>query len=53
MLGHASAAMPLNVYRRLFDGDLSALPDRLHDAYQPSIGANFVQLWANHPFAIL
>ena len=32
MLGHASAAMTLDVYADLFDDDLEALADRLDDA---------------------
>ena len=32
MLGHVSAAMTLGVYAGLFEDDLDALADRLHDA---------------------
>jgi len=32
MLGHASAAMTLDVYAGLFDDDLDALAERLHEA---------------------
>src|SRR5688500_3173404 len=37
MLGHASAAMTLDVYSRLFDDDLGALAERMdaaHDAHE-------------------
>ena len=34
MLGHASAAMTLDVYSGLFDDDLDAVADRLDDASQ-------------------
>ena len=33
MLGHASAAMTLDVYSGLFEDDLDALADRLDDAF--------------------
>ena len=36
MLGHANAAMTLDVYSGLFDGDLDAGPDRLDTAAQSS-----------------
>jgi site-specific recombinase XerC len=36
MLGHASAAMTLDVYSGLFDGDLDAVADRLDAASQSS-----------------
>lgn len=32
MLGHASAAMTLDIYAGLFDGDLDAVADRLDEA---------------------
>jgi hypothetical protein len=32
MLGHASAAMTLDIYAGLFDGDLDAVADRLDAA---------------------
>jgi integrase len=32
MLGHASAAMTLDIYAGLFDGDLDAVADRLYEA---------------------
>jgi len=35
MLGHASAAMTLDVYSGLFDDDLDAVAERLHDARVP------------------
>lgn len=42
MLGHASAAMTLDTYSDLFDADLDALAERLHQAASPSSGA----IWA-------
>ena len=44
MLGHASAAMTLDVYADLFDDDLDALAQRLDDAAAFSIVG---KLWAN------
>jgi hypothetical protein len=38
MLGHASAAMILDVYSGLFDGDLDAVADRLDAASQLARG---------------
>ncbi len=32
MLGHASAAMTLDVYGGLFDDELDAVAERMHDA---------------------
>jgi integrase len=37
MLGHASAAMTLDVYSGLFDGDLDAVADRLDAAARTSL----------------
>jgi integrase len=43
MLGHASAAMTLDIYADLFDDDLNAVSDRLDEAYgRSSVG----KLWA-------
>lgn len=44
MLGHASAAMTLDVYSGLFDDDLGALADRMDAAHitERSVGA----VWA-------
>ena len=39
MLGHASAAMTLDIYADLFDDDLNAVSDRLDEAFD-------TQLWA-------
>ena len=36
MLGHASAAMTLDVYSGLFDDDLSALAERMDAAHEPA-----------------
>jgi integrase len=44
MLGHASAAMTLDVYSDLFDDDLNAVSDRLDEAYQRSVVG---KMWAN------
>lgn len=38
MLGHATAAMTLDVYPGLFDGDLAAVADRLDAASQNARG---------------
>ena len=50
MLGHASAAMTLDVYSGLFDDDLGGLADRMdaaHDAhtFSRTVGA----VWARDP----
>ena len=37
MLGHASAAMTLDVYSGLFDGDLRALADRMDLTHEASV----------------
>ncbi len=42
MLGHASAAMTLDVYSGLFDADLDALADRLDVAAAESL-ADFLR----------
>lgn len=43
MLGHASAAMTLDIYADLFDDDLNAVSDRLDEAYtRSSVG----KMWA-------
>jgi integrase len=52
MLGHASAAMTLDVYSGLFDDDLGALAERMdaaHDAHRtsPTVGT----VWARDPMA--
>jgi integrase len=44
MLGHASAAMTLDVYSDLFDDDLNAVSDRLDEAYERSVVG---KMWAN------
>jgi integrase len=49
MLGHASAAMTLDVYADLFDDDLNAISDRLDEAYQRTIVG---VLWGQAPLAI-
>ena len=44
MLGHASAAMTLDVYADLFDGDLDSVSDALdHAVSLASVG----KVWAN------
>jgi hypothetical protein len=48
MLGHASAAMTLDVYSGLFDDDLDGLAERLDasvaDAYPLCTGAEVIEL---------
>jgi hypothetical protein len=39
MLGHASAAMTLDIYAGLFDDDLDAVGERLSDAADAGSGA--------------
>ncbi|MDQ1531443.1 MAG: hypothetical protein QOE37_1548 [Microbacteriaceae bacterium] len=46
MLGHASAAMTLDVYADLFDDDLDSVADRLDEGLTRS---NVAQLWATEP----
>jgi integrase len=46
MLGHASAAMPLDVYADLFDDDLDSVADRLDEGLTRS---HVAQLWATEP----
>ena len=48
MLGHASAAMTLDVYADLFDDDLDAVAQRLDNAAAISIVG---KMWANADFA--
>jgi integrase len=43
MLGHASAAMTLDIYADLFDADLEAVATALHDA---RIRENVGKMWA-------
>jgi hypothetical protein len=44
MLGHASAAMTLDVYSDLFDDDLDAVADALD---QRARNTSVVKMWAN------
>jgi integrase len=44
MLGHASAAMTLDVYADLFDDDLDAVGDALSEAGDPAVVG---KTWAN------
>ena len=44
MLGHASAAMTLDVYADLFDDDLDAVGDALSQAGDPAVVG---KMWAN------
>ncbi len=46
MLGHASAAMTLDVYADLFDDDLDAVATALNDG---AIAADVGKVWANAP----
>jgi integrase len=49
MLGHASAAMTLDVYSGLFDDDLSALADRMDAAARAAAEARVGTPWAPGP----
>jgi integrase-like protein len=49
MLGHASAAMTLDVYSGLFDDDLTALADRMDAAARAAEEARVGAVWARAP----
>lgn len=49
MLGHASAAMTLDVYSGLFDDDLTALADRMDAAARAAAEARVGAVWARFP----
>ena len=49
MLGHASAAMTLDVYSGLFDDDLTALADRMDAAARAAAEARVGAVWARPP----
>src|SRR3954469_13463238 len=49
MLGHASAAMTLDVYSGLFDDDLTALADRMDAAARAAQEARVGAVWARPP----
>ena len=49
MLGHASAAMTLDVYSGLFDDDLTALADRMDAAARAAADARVGAVWARPP----
>lgn len=49
MLGHASAAMTLDVYAGLFDDDLTALADRMDAAARAAAEARVGAMWAPPP----
>jgi len=49
MLGHASAAMTLDVYSGLFDDDLTALADRMDAAARAAEEARVGTVWARTP----
>jgi integrase len=49
MLGHASAAMTLDVYSGLFDDDLTALADRMDAAVRAAAEARVGAVWARPP----
>jgi integrase len=49
MLGHASAAMTLDVYSGLFDDDLTALADRMDAAARAAAEALVGAVWARPP----
>ncbi len=40
-LGHATAAMTLDVYGGLFDEDLETLADRLDDRFATAVARNY------------
>ena len=46
MLGHASAAMTLDVYSGLFDDDLTALAERMDAASRAAAEARVGAVWA-------
>ena len=46
MLGHASAAMTLDVYTDLFDDDLDAVAVRINDA---AVAASVSKMWPREP----
>jgi integrase len=49
MLGHASAAMTLDVYSGLFDDDLAALADRMDAAARAAAEGRVGTVWARPP----
>jgi len=49
MLGHASAAITLDVYYGLFDDDLTALADRMDAAARAAAEARVGAVWARPP----
>ena len=49
MLGHASAAMTLDVYSGLFDDDLTALAERMDAASRAAAEARVGAVWARPP----
>jgi integrase len=49
MLGHASAAMTLDVYSGLFDDDLNSLADRMDAAARAAAEARVGAAWAPSP----
>jgi hypothetical protein len=55
MLGHASAAMTLDVYSGLFDDDLGALAERMDAAHTTAVTNVTVRsvgtVWARGPVA--
>jgi hypothetical protein len=44
-LGHASAAITLDVYTGLFDDDLEALADAVDERYSEADAADVAQVW--------
>jgi hypothetical protein len=44
-LGHASAAITLDVYTGLFDDDLEALADAVDERYSEADAAGVAQVW--------
>jgi hypothetical protein len=49
MLGHASAAMTLDVYSGLFDDDLGGLADRMDAAHAHTFSRSVGAVWARDP----
>jgi hypothetical protein len=50
MLGHASAAMTLDIYADLFDDDLEAVATALHDARSRE---NVGKMWAHDGHGVM
>ena len=53
MLGHASAAMTLDIYSDLFDDDLDAVGTALDEARSRDCGQNVATEWPRGPLAVV